>query len=60
MVGHDGHSGGIVLVQESPWRWRIDATGAMRVPGVVFASQAAGHVLVPSFVVVQASEPRDA
>jgi tRNA-splicing ligase RtcB (3'-phosphate/5'-hydroxy nucleic acid ligase) len=40
MVGHDLHSGGIVLVQESPWRWRIDATGAMRVPGVVFASQA--------------------
>jgi tRNA-splicing ligase RtcB len=27
------------LVEESPWRWRIPATGAMRVPGVVFASR---------------------
>ncbi len=30
----------IVLVQESPVRWRIERTGAMRVPGVVFASEA--------------------
>jgi tRNA-splicing ligase RtcB len=28
----------VSLVQETPWRWRIDPTGAMRVPGVVFAS----------------------
>jgi tRNA-splicing ligase RtcB len=26
------------LVEESPWRWRIDRHGAMRVPGIVFAS----------------------
>jgi tRNA-splicing ligase RtcB len=26
------------LREESPWRWRIDAHGDMRVPGVVFAS----------------------
>ena len=26
------------LVEETPWRWRIDPTGAMRVPGIVFAS----------------------
>jgi tRNA-splicing ligase RtcB (3'-phosphate/5'-hydroxy nucleic acid ligase) len=30
----------VSLVEESPWRWRIDAAGAMRVPGVVFASLA--------------------
>lgn len=35
MVGHDLHSRGIVLVHESPWQWRIDATRAMRVPSVV-------------------------
>lgn len=29
----------VALVEESPWRWRIDPTGAMRVPGVVFASR---------------------
>ena len=29
----------VTLVQESPWRWRIDPTGSMRVPGVVFATQ---------------------
>jgi len=29
----------IQLVEESPVRWRIDRTGAMRVPGVVFASR---------------------
>ena len=40
MVGHEEHSEGIELVQESPWRWRIDTTGEMRVPGIVFASQA--------------------
>jgi tRNA-splicing ligase RtcB (3'-phosphate/5'-hydroxy nucleic acid ligase) len=27
------------LVEETPWRWRIDPTGDMRVPGVVFASR---------------------
>jgi tRNA-splicing ligase RtcB len=27
------------LVEETPWRWRIDRTGQMRVPGVVFASR---------------------
>lgn len=26
------------LVEETPWRWRIDPQGDMRVPGVVFAS----------------------
>jgi len=30
----------VALVEESPWRWRIEQTGAMRVPGVVFASRA--------------------
>ncbi len=30
--------GGLRLVEESPWKWRLEATGAMRVPGVVFAS----------------------
>lgn len=28
------------LVEETPWRWRIERRGAMRVPGVVFASRA--------------------
>lgn len=28
----------ITLVEESPWRWRIEPVGAMRVPGIVFAS----------------------
>lgn len=27
------------LVEETPWRWRIDPVGGMRVPGVVFASR---------------------
>lgn len=27
------------LTRETPWRWRIERTGAMRVPGVVFASR---------------------
>jgi tRNA-splicing ligase RtcB len=27
------------LTRESPWRWRIERTGAMRVPGIVFASR---------------------
>jgi tRNA-splicing ligase RtcB len=31
------------LVEETPWRWRIDPFGAMRVPGIVFAS----HDLLP-------------
>src|SRR5690606_10305773 len=30
----------ISLVQETPVRWRIERTGDMRVPGVVFASEA--------------------
>jgi tRNA-splicing ligase RtcB len=34
--GSDPH---VTLVQETPWRWRIEQTGAMRVPGIVFASQ---------------------
>jgi tRNA-splicing ligase RtcB (3'-phosphate/5'-hydroxy nucleic acid ligase) len=29
----------IELVEETPWRWRIDPTGAMRVPGIVFGSR---------------------
>lgn len=29
----------IVAIQEAPWRWRIDQMGAMRVPGIVFASE---------------------
>lgn len=28
----------IRLVEESPWRWRIERSGSMRVPGIVFAS----------------------
>jgi tRNA-splicing ligase RtcB len=28
----------ISLVEESPWRWWIDRTGTMRVPGIVFDS----------------------
>jgi tRNA-splicing ligase RtcB len=27
------------LVEETPWRWRIDQSGAMRVPGIVYASR---------------------
>ncbi len=27
------------LVEETPWRWRIDRSGEMRVPGIVFASR---------------------
>ena len=30
---------GMPLVEESPVRWRLERQGAMRVPGVVFASQ---------------------
>lgn len=29
----------IALIEESPVRWRIERTGAMRVPGVIFASR---------------------
>src|SRR5574341_1591125 len=36
----------IKLVQETPVRWRIDPHGAMRVPGIVYASQA----LLPAVV----------
>ncbi len=31
--------GPISLVEETPVRWRIEATGPMRVPGIVFASR---------------------
>jgi tRNA-splicing ligase RtcB (3'-phosphate/5'-hydroxy nucleic acid ligase) len=27
------------LVEEMPWRWRVERSGAMRVPGIVFASR---------------------
>ncbi|HEX6237821.1 MAG TPA: RtcB family protein [Acidimicrobiales bacterium] len=27
------------LIEETPWRWRIERTGDMRVPGIVFASR---------------------
>ena len=37
MTGPRG--GAIRLGEESPWRWRIDPTGDMRVPGGVFASR---------------------
>lgn len=30
----------VELVEETPFRWRIDAEGGMRVPGVVYASRA--------------------
>jgi tRNA-splicing ligase RtcB len=33
----------VCLVEETPWRWRIDRSGGMRVPGIVFASD----VLLP-------------
>jgi tRNA-splicing ligase RtcB len=29
----------IRLTKEAPWRWRIEPSGAMRVPGIVFASR---------------------
>lgn len=28
------------LVEETPWRWRLDRSGAMRVPDIVFATAA--------------------
>lgn len=28
------------LIQETPWRWRMERTGAMRVPGIVYATAA--------------------
>src|SRR6266511_3111801 len=30
----------VELIEETPVRWRIDPRGAMRVPGIVFASRA--------------------
>ncbi|MST32251.1 RtcB family protein [Acidimicrobiaceae bacterium USS-CC1] len=37
---HDGRRAAPVqLVEETPWRWRIDRAGDMRVPGIVFASR---------------------
>jgi tRNA-splicing ligase RtcB len=30
----------VELVAETPWRWRIERSGAMRVPGIVFAVDA--------------------
>ena len=41
--GHVGRGRGgthLELVEETPWRWRIPPSGAMRVPGIVFASGA--------------------
>ena len=38
MSRSEGSTGSVPLVQEGPVRWRIDRHGAMRVPGVVFAS----------------------
>ena len=35
-----GPSPTLRLVEETPWRWRLDPSGAMRVPGIVFASRA--------------------
>ncbi len=32
-------SGRLRLVEEKPWRWRIEKSGSMRVPGIVFASR---------------------
>jgi tRNA-splicing ligase RtcB len=29
----------VELVEETPWRWRIDPVGDMRVPGIVFAAR---------------------
>lgn len=29
----------LYLVEETPWRWRIEQSGSMRVPGIVFASR---------------------
>ncbi|NMH97634.1 RtcB family protein [Pseudonocardia acidicola] len=29
----------LTLVEETPYRWRLDRRGAMRVPGIVFATQ---------------------
>lgn len=26
------------LLQDAPWRWRIERTGRMRVPGIVYAT----------------------
>ncbi len=34
------------LIEETPWRWRIERSGPMRVPGIVFAS----HELLPDVV----------
>ncbi|HLT70976.1 MAG TPA: RtcB family protein [Acidimicrobiales bacterium] len=48
MAATDGHPTP-PLVEETPWRWRIDPTGDMRVPGVVFASR----VLLPDLAADQ-------
>lgn len=37
-VGHDRAN--VTVVEESPVRWRVERRGAMRVPGIVFASKA--------------------
>ena len=39
-----GRPAPVQLIEETPWRWRIDPVDAMRVPGIVFASRA----LLPS------------
>jgi tRNA-splicing ligase RtcB len=38
-VGAQTPHGGVSLVEETPFRWRIERSGAMRVPGIVFASK---------------------
>ncbi len=38
MAAHESAASRIGLIEETPWRWRIERTGAMRVPGIVFAS----------------------
>lgn len=42
--GNDGGPDSIELTREDSHRWRIDRHGAMRLPGIVFASE----VLLPS------------
>jgi tRNA-splicing ligase RtcB (3'-phosphate/5'-hydroxy nucleic acid ligase) len=41
------------LVQETPWRWRIERRGDMRVPGIVFASAALLPALAEDRALVQ-------
>jgi tRNA-splicing ligase RtcB (3'-phosphate/5'-hydroxy nucleic acid ligase) len=41
------------LIQETPWRWRIERRGDMRVPGIVFASAALLPALAEDRALVQ-------